>query len=204
MRRIITGHRLRSPRCGPSPCAPRSSVFDNPGTRAPRLPAAALAMSAPMSASPRARDLRAQPRPTIATPSSPTSRSPPRNADGKVEAIADVVILRPSDASHGNGTLLLEVPNRGRKLAPQLFDDSAQPGGQQRGQGRGTPALASCIARALRWSGSAGRATSPPSQDNSRWPRRCSRASTGPRARRIRVRQYDKPPRPRDADLAGG
>jgi hypothetical protein len=52
----------------------------------------------------------------------------PRNADGKVEATADVVILRPSDPSHGNGTLLLEVPNRGRKLAPQLFDDSAQPG----------------------------------------------------------------------------
>ena len=52
----------------------------------------------------------------------------PRNADGKVEATADVVILRPSDPTHGNGTLLLDVPNRGRKLAPQLFDDSAQPG----------------------------------------------------------------------------
>jgi hypothetical protein len=52
----------------------------------------------------------------------------PRNADGRVEATADVVILRPADPSHGNGTLLLEVPNRGRKLAPQLFDDSAQPG----------------------------------------------------------------------------
>lgn len=52
----------------------------------------------------------------------------PRTAEGKVEAIADVVILRPADASRGNGTLLLEVPNRGRKLAPQLFDDSAQPG----------------------------------------------------------------------------
>ena len=52
----------------------------------------------------------------------------PRNPDGKVEAIADVVILRPADPTHGNGTLLLEVPNRGRKLAPQLFDDSSQPG----------------------------------------------------------------------------
>jgi hypothetical protein len=52
----------------------------------------------------------------------------PRNADGKVEATADVVILRPADPTHGNGTLLLEVPNRGRKLAPQLFDDSPQPG----------------------------------------------------------------------------
>lgn len=51
----------------------------------------------------------------------------PRDADGRVEATADVVILRPADATHGNGTLLLEVPNRGRKLAPQLFDDSSQP-----------------------------------------------------------------------------
>jgi hypothetical protein len=52
----------------------------------------------------------------------------PRNPDGKVEATADVVILRPTDPTHGNGTLLLDVPNRGRKLAPQLFDDSSQPG----------------------------------------------------------------------------
>ena len=52
----------------------------------------------------------------------------PRNADGKVEAIADVVILRPADPARANGTLLLDVPNRGRKLAPQLFDDSPQPG----------------------------------------------------------------------------
>ena len=52
----------------------------------------------------------------------------PRSSDGKVAATADVVILRPTDPTHGNGTLLLEVPNRGRKLAPQLFDDSAQPG----------------------------------------------------------------------------
>ena len=55
----------------------------------------------------------------------------PRGADGKVEATADVVILRPADPVHGNGTLLLDVPNRGRKLAPQLFDDSAQPGANQ-------------------------------------------------------------------------
>jgi hypothetical protein len=52
----------------------------------------------------------------------------PRNADGRVEATADIVILRPADPTHANGTLLVEVPNRGRKLAPQLFDDSAQPG----------------------------------------------------------------------------
>jgi hypothetical protein len=52
----------------------------------------------------------------------------PRNADGRAEAVADVVILRPADPTRGNGTLLLDVPNRGRKLAAQLFDDAAQPG----------------------------------------------------------------------------
>ncbi len=52
----------------------------------------------------------------------------PRSAQGRVEAVADVVILRPADPSRGNGTLLLEVPNRGRKLALQLFDDVPQAG----------------------------------------------------------------------------
>ena len=37
----------------------------------------------------------------------------PRNPGGKVEATADVVILRPTDPARGNGTLLLDVPNRG-------------------------------------------------------------------------------------------
>jgi hypothetical protein len=52
----------------------------------------------------------------------------PRSAAGKVEAVTDVVILRPADPAHGNGTLLVEAPNRGRKLMPQLFDDAPQPG----------------------------------------------------------------------------
>ncbi|TPG61341.1 hypothetical protein EAH89_01975 [Roseomonas nepalensis] len=52
----------------------------------------------------------------------------PRNAAGRVEAVADVVILRPEDPRRASGTLLLDVPNRGRKLAPQLFDDAPQPG----------------------------------------------------------------------------
>jgi len=47
----------------------------------------------------------------------------PHNAQGKVEAVAEVVILRPADPARGNGTLLLEVPNRGRELAGQLFND---------------------------------------------------------------------------------
>ena len=52
----------------------------------------------------------------------------PRNAQGRVQAVADVVILQPADPGKGNQTLLLDVPNRGRKLAPQLFDDAEQPG----------------------------------------------------------------------------
>jgi hypothetical protein len=42
----------------------------------------------------------------------------PRNAEGKVEATADVIILRPADLSRGSGTLLVETPNRGRRPAP--------------------------------------------------------------------------------------
>ena len=48
----------------------------------------------------------------------------PRNAAGKVEAVADVIILRPAEAARGNGTLLLEVPNRGREIIGQLMNDA--------------------------------------------------------------------------------
>ncbi|MDO9709774.1 alpha/beta hydrolase domain-containing protein [Paracraurococcus lichenis] len=47
----------------------------------------------------------------------------PRNAEGRVEAVAEVVILRPAEAQRGNGTLLLEVPNRGREIIGQLMND---------------------------------------------------------------------------------
>lgn len=46
----------------------------------------------------------------------------PRNADGKVEATSDVVILRPA---HPNGILLFEIPNRGRRLISAWFDNSS-------------------------------------------------------------------------------
>ncbi|MES2713592.1 MAG: alpha/beta hydrolase domain-containing protein, partial [Pseudomonadota bacterium] len=60
----------------------------------------------------------------------------PRNAQGRVEATADVVILRPVDAARGNGTLLLEVVNRGRMLALPLFNESPTAAqGQQPGNG---------------------------------------------------------------------
>jgi hypothetical protein len=47
----------------------------------------------------------------------------PRNAAGRVEAVAEVVILRPAEAFRGNGTMFVEVPNRGRELAGQLYHD---------------------------------------------------------------------------------
>lgn len=49
----------------------------------------------------------------------------PRNAAGRVEAVADVMILRPVDPQRGNGTLLVEPPNRGRAIIGQLLNDTA-------------------------------------------------------------------------------
>jgi hypothetical protein len=37
----------------------------------------------------------------------------PRNSRGLVEFSADVVVVRPRDPAHGNGTVLVEIPNRG-------------------------------------------------------------------------------------------
>src|SRR5574342_734491 len=39
----------------------------------------------------------------------------PRSADGLVRFTADLYVLRPVDASKGNGALLFEIANRGRK-----------------------------------------------------------------------------------------
>ena len=44
----------------------------------------------------------------------------PRNAQGKVEATSDVVLLRPT---RGNGTLVLDVLNRGRKRITTVLND---------------------------------------------------------------------------------
>src|SRR5689334_15189158 len=50
----------------------------------------------------------------------------PRNARGRVEYQADLYILRPADAAKGNGRILYEVNNRGRKLLfPNLCDGPA-------------------------------------------------------------------------------
>jgi len=48
----------------------------------------------------------------------------PRNAQGLVEATADVEILRPTIAANGNRRLLYDVVNRGGKRALAMFNDS--------------------------------------------------------------------------------
>ena len=42
--------------------------------------------------------------------------------DGEVEFSSDFVIVRPKDAARGNGSMLLEVPNRGRSRIISLVD----------------------------------------------------------------------------------
>jgi len=46
------------------------------------------------------------------------------NARGQVELSADLVILRPRDPSRGNGVALVDVPNRGRKIALASFNQA--------------------------------------------------------------------------------
>jgi hypothetical protein len=47
----------------------------------------------------------------------------PRNAQGLVEAVTDVEILRPTVAANGNRVLFYDVLNRGSKLGLALFND---------------------------------------------------------------------------------
>jgi hypothetical protein len=46
------------------------------------------------------------------------------NADGRVEFSADFYVLKPVEAAKGKGKLLLDVPNRGRKAAIDLFNSA--------------------------------------------------------------------------------
>ncbi len=47
-----------------------------------------------------------------------------RDAEGRVQFAADFCLLQPGDPTRGNGRLLFEVLNRGRKLAPRMFNDA--------------------------------------------------------------------------------
>src|SRR5207247_4149613 len=50
----------------------------------------------------------------------------PRDRDGAVESWADFYLLRPLDAARGNRRLLLDVPNRGRKVALGMFNSAVR------------------------------------------------------------------------------
>lgn len=50
----------------------------------------------------------------------------PRNARGCVEYAADVYIMRPTDVTRGNGKLLYEVNNRGRKMLLGIFHEAEE------------------------------------------------------------------------------
>jgi hypothetical protein len=45
-----------------------------------------------------------------------------RNERGKVEYAADIMLLMPADPAKGNGTLLVDVPNRGRVYGVALYN----------------------------------------------------------------------------------
>ncbi|MGB6002872.1 MAG: hypothetical protein WBI00_20530, partial [Thermoanaerobaculia bacterium] len=49
----------------------------------------------------------------------------PRRQDGRVEYAADLYIWRPVDPRRGNGTALVEVPNRGGKAMVRYFNRGA-------------------------------------------------------------------------------
>jgi hypothetical protein len=46
----------------------------------------------------------------------------PKNTQGRVEFSADIFILRPKDASKGNGVVFLDIPNRGGKALLGTFN----------------------------------------------------------------------------------
>ncbi|MBK5295039.1 MAG: hypothetical protein JJE04_25605 [Acidobacteriia bacterium] len=51
----------------------------------------------------------------------------PRNSEGLVEFAADLYVLKPRDPAKGNGAVLFEVSNRGRKGTLTMFNDVSSP-----------------------------------------------------------------------------
>jgi alpha/beta hydrolase family protein len=50
----------------------------------------------------------------------------PRDAAGRVAFAGDFYLLRPADPARGNGSLLLDVPNRGRKVALGMLNSAVR------------------------------------------------------------------------------
>ncbi|HYI15525.1 MAG TPA: hypothetical protein VEX37_09045, partial [Thermomicrobiales bacterium] len=49
----------------------------------------------------------------------------PRDEQGRVHFGSDLCLLMPIDAARSNRRLFMELPNRGRKLSPRLFNRAA-------------------------------------------------------------------------------
>ena len=47
---------------------------------------------------------------------------PARNARGRVDYSARIILIRPADPARGNGTLLVDIPNRGNAYAEALYN----------------------------------------------------------------------------------
>jgi hypothetical protein len=52
----------------------------------------------------------------------------PRNARGLIEYATDLELLKPADMNRGNRVIMVEVPNRGNKLAIAAFNDGVPAG----------------------------------------------------------------------------
>src|SRR5262249_12224819 len=50
----------------------------------------------------------------------------PRDATGRVAFAGDFYLLRPVEPARGNGSLLLDVPNRGRKVALGMLNSAVR------------------------------------------------------------------------------
>src|SRR5437588_7146979 len=73
------------------------------------------------------------------TESIPDIDKPRRNARGQVEYAARIILIMPADPARGNGTLLVDVPNRGRAYSRALYnaprDEPFQSGTLEQGMG---------------------------------------------------------------------
>ena len=112
---------------------PRSSSSRSLRIESPAFEGRGFGASAPMTASSRARRSRCR-QPIRTTPIIVDLDRAPRNAQGLVEATADVEILRPTVAANGNRRLLYDVVNRGNQAGARLFQRCA--GRQRFRQGR--------------------------------------------------------------------
>lgn len=67
-------------------------------------------------------EIRAHGELTVAAESTRELMTATPNAQGRVEYTTHITLITPADATHGNGTLLVDIPNRSRITAQALFN----------------------------------------------------------------------------------